>query len=34
MHGSSGQQLDHWDLHVGAQLDFLGKPLVIKKVGL
>lgn len=32
MHDSSGRQLDHWDLHVGAELDMSGKKIVLKKV--
>eukprot|EP00878_Enallax_costatus_P009999 GHUV01010437.1.p1 GENE.GHUV01010437.1~~GHUV01010437.1.p1 ORF type:complete len:412 (+),score=116.71 GHUV01010437.1:926-2161(+) len=31
MHVSSGQQLNHWDLHVGAELDMLGRKIVLKK---
>lgn len=30
--GASGQPLDHWDLHVGAELSLLGRKVVLKRV--
>lgn len=32
--GSSGQPLDHWDLHVGAELNLLGRKVVLKRVSV
>lgn len=32
MTGASGELLDQWDVHVGAELSLLGRKVVIKKV--
>eukprot|EP00877_Chromochloris_zofingiensis_P012667 jgi/Chrzof1/7654/Cz02g31220.t1 len=32
--GPTGDPIEHWDLHVGAQLDILGKMVVLKKANL
>jgi hypothetical protein len=32
--GASAQPLDHFDLHVGAELSFMGRKVVLKKVRL
>jgi hypothetical protein len=32
MAGGSGEQLEQWDLHVGAELDVLGRKVVLRKV--
>jgi hypothetical protein len=34
MAGSAGEQLEQWDLHVGAELDVLGHKVVLRKVRL
>lgn len=30
--GASGEPLDHWDLHVGAELSLAGRKVVLKRV--
>jgi hypothetical protein len=32
MAGGSGEQLEQWDLHVGVELDVLGRKVVLRKV--